>query len=100
LRNCGHDELRIERAPGKSGEALADEAEIVGAQAFLAVHGMLNQAPGVSAVGGAQDASAVVGVENIVGIAGAGEDDTCLTRLHSERADADGSVRSSAERGH
>ena len=100
LRNRRHHQLRIDRAPGKAGESLADEAYVLGAQAVLLVARLLDQAPGVAAVGGAQNAGAVVGIEHVVGVAGAGQDDACPARLHGERANADGGVGRSAESRH
>ena len=48
------------------------------------VHGLLNQAPCVAAVSRAQDTGAIVGIENVVGVAGAGKDDAGPARLHRE----------------
>ena len=97
LRDRSHDHLGIDGTPGKTGKTLAGKDHVAGAEPIFRVGGSLDQAPGVATVGGAQDAGAVVGVENIVGIAGAGENHTGLARLHGERADADGGVCRSAE---
>ena len=100
LRNRGHGDLGIDGAPGEAGKTLPDESEIEGAQAVLQVLGLLDQAPGVSVVGGAQDTGAVIGIEYIVGVARAGQDHAGLARLHGEGADADGGVACSAESRH
>jgi len=108
LGDRGHNELRFVRAPGKSGEALAEKTVVLRAQVVFHIRGRLDQLPGAYAVhqGIAQDSGAVVGVERIVRVSGAGQDRTRSARrgagparLHAERSNADGSVAEVAQGG-
>ena len=83
--NRSDDQAAAGGAPGKAAEALADE----GVKAGGAVVGTLDQRPGNAAVGGAQQARAVVAVGCVIGVASAGKDDAGAARLHGDRADGD-----------
>ncbi len=95
----GNDELGVGGTPGKASETHAGKDHVARAEPVFRIGGSLDQAPRVAAVRGAQDACAVVGIENIVGIAGAREDDPGPAGLHGQGADADGCVYGSAQSG-
>ena len=90
LRDRGHHQLLVYRAPGKARKTLPGKA-------VDAIGGIGNQGPGCAAVSGAQNSRAVVGVEGVVGVACAGQNHICSTRLHGERANADGGFRCAAQ---
>jgi len=89
LADGGNDELRAVGAPSEGGEAFADEGVVLGGETGFEVGGLLNEAPRLSVVGGAKNAGAVVGVEGIVGVAEAGEENACATGLDRDGADAE-----------
>ena len=72
-------------AEGDAGGGEADE----GVVAVDAVVRLLDECPGEAAVGGAEQAFAVVGVGGVVGVAGAGDQHRVGGRLHGERADGE-----------
>jgi len=84
LRNRGDDQLRIDGAPGKAGEAFADKTVVLFAEVLFQIDGFRDQGPGIAAVGGTKNSGAIVGVEDIVGVAGSGQDDTGAAGLDCE----------------
>lgn len=99
LRNCGDHQLGINRAPCKAGKTFPNETEVPNARTLLQIAASRDQAPGVSAVGGTENAGSIIGVEHVIGVARSGQNHSGASWLHCERADVDGGVRSAAQCG-
>ncbi len=89
LRNRGYNQLRIDRAPGKAGETFPLKTQLPAVLALYGIGGFLYKAPGVPAVGRAQNPGAIVRVQRVVRVPGAGQNHARSARLHRQGADAD-----------